>query len=26
PHRNACLGRITTAEEQAFLSDGGFAG
>lgn len=26
PHRNASLGRITTAEEQAFLSDGGFAG
>ncbi len=26
PHRNACLGRITTAEERAFLSDGGFAG
>lgn len=26
PHRNACLGRITTAEEQAFLDDGGFSG
>ena len=26
PHRNTCLGRITTAEEQAFLEDGGFAG
>ena len=26
PHRNACLGRATTAEEQAFLDDGGFAG
>jgi uncharacterized protein (DUF924 family) len=26
PHRNACLGRITTPEEQAFLDDGGFAG
>ena len=26
PHRNACLGRITTPEEQAFLDAGGFAG
>ncbi len=26
PHRNACLGRTTTAEEQVFLDDGGFAG
>ena len=26
PHRNACLGRITTPEEQAFLDGGGFAG
>lgn len=26
PHRNAALGRITTAEEQAFLDGGGFAG
>jgi uncharacterized protein (DUF924 family) len=26
PHRNACLGRETTAEEQAFLDEGGFAG
>lgn len=26
PHRNPCLGRVTTAEEQAFLDDGGFAG
>jgi len=26
PHRNPCLGRTTTAEEQAFLDDGGFAG
>jgi uncharacterized protein (DUF924 family) len=26
PHRNACFGRETTAEEQAFLDDGGFAG
>ena len=26
PHRNAELGRATTAEEQAFLDDGGFAG
>ena len=26
PHRNPCLGRATTAEEQAFLDDGGFAG
>jgi uncharacterized protein (DUF924 family) len=26
PHRNAVLGRQTTAEEQAFLDDGGFAG
>jgi uncharacterized protein (DUF924 family) len=26
PHRNAVLGRDTTAEEQAFLDNGGFAG
>ena len=26
PHRNAVLGRVTTAEEQAFLDGGGFAG
>jgi uncharacterized protein (DUF924 family) len=26
PHRNAVLGRITTAQEQAFLDAGGFAG
>ena len=26
PHRNASLGRITTAAEQAFLAEGGFAG
>lgn len=26
PHRNACLGRDSTAEELAFLRDGGFAG
>jgi uncharacterized protein (DUF924 family) len=26
PHRNPALGRTTTAEEQAFLDDGGFAG
>jgi uncharacterized protein (DUF924 family) len=26
PHRNRALGRETTAEEQAFLDDGGFAG
>jgi uncharacterized protein (DUF924 family) len=26
PHRNKQLGRITTAEEQAFLDAGGFAG
>lgn len=26
PHRNRPLGRETTAEEQAFLDDGGFAG
>jgi uncharacterized protein (DUF924 family) len=26
PHRNAVLGRITTAEEQAFLDAGGFGG
>jgi uncharacterized protein (DUF924 family) len=26
PHRNAVLGRATTAEEQAFLDDGGFGG
>ncbi|MEC5079955.1 DUF924 family protein, partial [Xanthomonas oryzae pv. oryzicola] len=25
PHRNAVLGRETTAEEQQFLDDGGFA-
>lgn len=25
PHRNRALGRTTTAEEQAFLDDGGFA-
>lgn len=25
PHRNAVLGRTTTAEEQAFLDDGGFS-
>ena len=25
PHRNAVLGRVTTAEEQAFLDAGGFA-
>jgi uncharacterized protein (DUF924 family) len=25
PHRNACLGRATTAEEQTFLDEGGFA-
>ena len=26
PHRNTCLGRQTTAEEQTFLDEGGFAG
>ena len=26
PHRNAVLGRATTAAEQAFLDDGGFGG
>ena len=26
PHRNAVLGRVTTAEEQVFIDDGGFAG
>ena len=26
PHRNAILGRTTTAEEQTFLDEGGFAG
>ena len=26
PHRNAALGRDTTAEEQAYLDDGGFKG
>ncbi len=26
PHRNRCLGRVTTPEEQAFLDGGGFAG
>lgn len=26
PHRNAILGRTSTAEEEAFLRDGGFAG
>lgn len=26
PHRNAVLGRESTAEEQQFLDDGGFAG
>ena len=26
PHRNAILGRATTADEQAFLDGGGFAG
>jgi uncharacterized protein (DUF924 family) len=26
PHRNVMLGRATTAEEQAFLDEGGFAG
>ncbi|WP_421935081.1 DUF924 family protein [Phenylobacterium sp.] len=26
PHRNACLGRTTTPEEQEFLDEGGFAG
>lgn len=26
PHRNACLGRMSTAEERAFLDLGGFSG
>jgi uncharacterized protein (DUF924 family) len=26
PHRNACLGRAMTPEEQAFIDEGGFAG
>ena len=26
PHRNPCLGRVTTPNEQAFLEEGGFAG
>ncbi|WP_343227448.1 DUF924 family protein [Rhodanobacter sp. DHB23] len=26
PHRNSMLGRVTTAGEQAFLDEGGFAG
>jgi uncharacterized protein (DUF924 family) len=26
PHRNPMFGRVTTAEEQAFLDDGGFGG
>jgi uncharacterized protein (DUF924 family) len=26
PHRNRALGRVTTAEEQAFLDSGGFSG
>ena len=26
PHRNACLGRATAAEEQTFLDAGGFSG
>ncbi|WGM31003.1 hypothetical protein KKHFBJBL_01237 [Brevundimonas sp. NIBR11] len=26
PHRNRAMGRETTAEEQAFLDDGGFGG
>ena len=26
PHRNACLGQMSTAEELAFLADGGFSG
>lgn len=26
PHRNLCLGRVTTQQEQAFLDEGGFAG
>ncbi|HZK99761.1 MAG TPA: DUF924 family protein [Caulobacteraceae bacterium] len=26
PHRNACLGRTSTPEEQAFLDGGGFSG
>jgi uncharacterized protein (DUF924 family) len=26
PHRNAMLGRDTTAEEKAFLDGGGFSG
>lgn len=26
PHRNACLGRATTPQEQQFLDEGGFSG
>ena len=26
PHRNAALGRVTTEQEQAFLTGGGFSG
>jgi uncharacterized protein (DUF924 family) len=26
PHRNTAFGRVTTAEEQAFLDEGGFSG
>jgi uncharacterized protein (DUF924 family) len=26
PHRNRCLGRVTTPEEQAYLDGGGFSG
>jgi uncharacterized protein (DUF924 family) len=26
PHRNSCLGRTNTAEEQVFLDGGGFSG
>jgi uncharacterized protein (DUF924 family) len=26
PHRNPCMGRVSTAEEEAYLADGGFAG
>ncbi|NWG54134.1 MAG: DUF924 family protein, partial [Hydrogenophilaceae bacterium] len=26
PHRNAALGRVSTAEETAFLANGGFSG
>ncbi len=26
PHRNACLGRKATLEEQAFLAEDGFSG